>query len=105
MFPNNVRRILPSFFELLLHLQRQRRHFTVVFRTFGSDLPDVIEELNAFCTGQHPLYPGVLMDGSDGLTDLRLSIPGSSGVFFRSGVAGSSSHLLIGAPEKLLTAK
>lgn len=77
----------------------------MVFRTFGTDLPDIVEELNLFCTGNHPLYPGVRMDGSDGLTDLRLSMPGSTGVFLRTGGADGDSYLLLGAPEKLVTAK
>lgn len=105
MFANRERRILPSFFELLLYLQRQQRHFTIVFRTFGSDLADVADELNLFCTGQHPLYPGVRMDGSDGFNDLRLKFPEHSGIFSRAGVSSKDTHVLLGAPEYLLAAK
>jgi hypothetical protein len=36
-----------------------------------------------FATGRHPSYPGVRMDGSDGITDLRMSIPQSTGAFIR----------------------
>jgi hypothetical protein len=82
-FSGGQRRILPSFFQLLLHLQASRRSFTIVFRTFGTDLRDVIEELNMFATGQHPSYPGVRMDGTDGVTDLRMEMPCQTGAFFR----------------------
>lgn len=83
LFASGQRRILPSFFELLLHLQASGRSFTVVFRTFGTDLREVIEEMNLFATGRHPSYPGVRMDGSDGRTDLRLDMPRNTGAFFR----------------------
>ena len=90
-FPNGQRRILPSFFELLLHLQASGRSFTIVFRTFGTDLRDVIEEMNLFATGRHPSWPGVQLDGSDGTTDLRLEMPLQTGAFIR--YAGASPCL------------
>ena len=37
----------------------QGRDFTIVFRSFGDDISDVVEEMNAFATGQHPSYPEV----------------------------------------------
>lgn len=37
----------------------QGRDFTIVFRTFGADIAEVVEEMNAFATGQHPSYPEV----------------------------------------------
>lgn len=36
--------IAPGFFRLLMTLQRQKREFAVVFRTFGEDLPKVLKE-------------------------------------------------------------
>lgn len=56
--------MLPSFFEVVLALERAGRDFSIVFRTFGVDLPDVATEWNSFCTGNHPCYPGIRMDGS-----------------------------------------
>jgi hypothetical protein len=83
LFANGQRRILPSFFELVLHLHATRRSFTLVFRTFGTDIADVVEEINMFAAGQHPSYPGVYMDGRDGRTDIRLSSPASTAAFIR----------------------
>jgi hypothetical protein len=91
LFSTGQRRILPSFFELLKHLHASGRTFTIVFRTFGSDLRDVIDEMNLFASGQHPSYPGVRMDGSDGRTDLRLSMVRSTGAYLRCGLCRVAS--------------
>lgn len=37
----------------------QGRDFTIVFRSFGDDISEVVEEMNAFATSQHPSYPEV----------------------------------------------
>lgn len=98
-------RILPSFFELLKHLQSQGRDFTIVFRSFGADVAEVVEEMNAFATGQHPSYPEVRMDGSDGQTDLRMSMPQNVGAFYRESTKPDGSALCLGASTKVMTAK
>jgi hypothetical protein len=36
-----------------------------------------------FAEGLHPSYPNVFMDGRDGITDIRLSAPSSTGAFIR----------------------
>lgn len=78
-------RIIPAFFELLLWLKREKRSFSICFRTFGEDLGDVADELTSFCEGRHPLFPNVCMDGSDGEPDYRFSVQDkeSCGTFFR----------------------
>lgn len=95
--------IIPAFFELLVHLKRTGRSFTIVFRTFGEDLKDIVEELNAFCVGQHPLAPpDVRLDGSDGGPDYRVQLEDISkwGTFYRD---GDSMSIVMGTwwqPEK-----
>lgn len=37
----------------------QDRDFTIVFRSFGADIAQVIDEMNLFATGCHPNYPEV----------------------------------------------
>lgn len=79
-------KLLPSFFFLLLELKRAGRSFTVVFRTFGTDIDSDFErEFNSFCEGQHPLFPGLVFDGTDGLPDYRMNLSGgfAVGTFFR----------------------
>jgi len=98
-----VRHIVPSFFNLLKYLQDEELDFTLVFRTFGSDLADVAEELNLFATGQHPSHPGVRMDGSDGRVDIRLLEENHSfGAFIRQGLNASGSELALGLPLDVL---
>lgn len=38
---------------------QQGRDFSIVFRTFGADIKEVVDEMNMFATGQHPCYPEV----------------------------------------------
>ena len=98
--------VLPSFFNLLLHLQAQRRRFTLVLRSFGTDLPAVIDEINAFAEGRHPSYPGARLDGSDGRVDVRISEErGHLGAFVRLSSRTDGTSLLLGAPRELLAAK
>ena len=51
-------KFLPAFFHTLTELARAPRAFSVVLRTFGSDLPDVAEAISAFAEGEHPLWKG-----------------------------------------------
>ena len=98
--------VLPSFFNLLLHLQAQRRRFTLVLRSFGTDLPAVIDEINAFAEGRHPSYPGARLDGSDGRVDVRISEGrGHLGAFVRLSSRTDGTSLLLGAPRELLAAR
>jgi len=78
--------LVNSFLELLCWLKRERRSFTICFRTFGEDLPQVSNHFNAFCQGKHPLFPDVRLDGSDGEPDYRFRIDDMSrcGTFHRN---------------------
>lgn len=51
--------IIPSFFLLMLSLEAAGRDFRIVFRTFGSDIQDVVKEFNLFCEGVHPCFKDV----------------------------------------------
>ena len=48
--------ILPSFFNTINKLQEDGRDFTIVIRTFGTDLPEILECLDAFARGFHPHF-------------------------------------------------
>jgi hypothetical protein len=91
--------IVPSFFEMLIALKRNHRSFTLCFRTFGEDLADVAAEMNQFCEGLHPLFPGVVFDGSDGEPDYRFSItdPNKAGTFHRT---EECTSLVMGTTEQ-----
>lgn len=95
----SFRLLIPSFFHLLVSLKQSKRSFALCFRTFGEDLVDVAEELNGFCEGRHPLFPGHRMDGSDGYPDYRLKIqePRTYGTFHRTSECDS---LVLGTLEQ-----
>ncbi|CCW60853.1 unnamed protein product [Phytomonas sp. EM1] len=49
--------IVPSFFNLINLLSNLDWSFTLIFRTFGSDLPKVLEEWQQFVQGTHECKP------------------------------------------------
>ncbi|XP_076840383.1 uncharacterized protein LOC143485083 [Brachyhypopomus gauderio] len=50
--------IVPSFFQMLQDLASQEVEFSVLFRTFGTDLPRVLTVVRrALEQGSHPLFP------------------------------------------------
>lgn len=69
--PNVFHNILPAFFHTVYTLVKQQQSqtannnsstksapsFTLVFRTLGSDLPQIAQAMTAFANGQHPDYP------------------------------------------------
>ena len=48
--------IFPSFFNAITELAKAKREFTIVFRTFGSDIAEVKKAINAYAAGNHPFY-------------------------------------------------
>ncbi|TSM04854.1 hypothetical protein Baya_7739 [Bagarius yarrelli] len=49
--------ILPAFFQMLLDLTSQRIEFSILFRTFGTDLPRLLKVVQqALEHGTHPLF-------------------------------------------------
>lgn len=50
--------ILPSFFQLLYDLTSQEIEFSVLFRTFGTDLPRLLNVVHRVLKQRcHPLFP------------------------------------------------
>lgn len=99
----NPCKLLPSFYFLLQELKRRGRSFSVVFRTFGTDMDESIEgEFNEFCQGRHPLFPMLVLDGSDGLADHRMDLndASSTGTFIRNGADAADIALAWGTREQ-----
>merc|ERR1719174_2370749 len=73
--------IIPAFFNLIIQLTKDRRRFSLVFRTYNADqLPAVQRELRLLCDGKHPAYSGQNktqmpppMNGDKLSRDMRLS--------------------------------
>lgn len=54
--------MLPAFFETVATLSKQKsghagQPYTIVFRTMGTDLPEIADAVTAFARGRHPAYP------------------------------------------------
>lgn len=81
--------LIPSFFRMLIYLKKAKREFSIVFRTFGEDLNNVVFEFNKFCNGEHPCYNGrggtplVKFDGSKGTRDLRIQENSQKSIYYR----------------------
>lgn len=66
--------LLPCFFNLFIELKKRNwDNYTIIIRTFGTDIKEVQEEFNEFCEGKHHDYPNVLFNGKNGSRDLRVS--------------------------------
>ena len=48
--------VFPSFFNTINELAKAKREFSIVIRTFGSDIQKVKEAVNAYAMGKHPQY-------------------------------------------------
>lgn len=74
-----------------MYLKKAKRDFAVIFRTFGSDLDNLIWEFNKFCSGEHPCFNGkngtllVKFDGSKGTRDLRIVDKNQKALLYRNG--------------------
>lgn len=97
--------LLPSFLHMLRELKRMGRSFTLIFRTFGRDLPRIEQELRALCEGRHPLFldaERVVLDGSDGKPDYRMRLDTATGcgTFFRAPEQDETISLVMGTTEQ-----
>jgi hypothetical protein len=83
--------MLPAYFVTVEHLVSSLEPFGIVFRTFGGDLPAILEEHNMYCEGRHPAFPEAgLLDGSvAGRPDLRLKCRHTGRILRHAGLHGS----------------
>ena len=88
--------IAPAFYYLIAQLTSDNRDFRVVLRGPPSDLPELCNEWNAFCSGSHPRHKESLMDGSGDTEDRRVHPPQSTAelVYDEAG-----PHLAHASPE------
>ena len=94
--------MVPSFFRTLMYLKKQKKEFSVIFRSFGTELDPVIWEYNKFCSGEHPCFNGrnntplVKLDGSKNSKDMRISQACQKAVFYRFGDNINESTMVTG---------
>lgn len=87
--------VLPCYFRLLSALLARGLRFAVVFRTFGSDLADVIFEHNLFVEGRHPLHALPPATPPEAVASLRVATPHDTGRFLRHGPQSHETHLAV----------
>jgi hypothetical protein len=106
MFGEGKFHLIPSFFRTLIYLKKQKREFSVCFRTFGSDLNKIVWEFNRFCSGTHPCYSGrngtplIRFDGSKNAKDLRIRDPSQRAFFVRGSSEAKDANLVQGTFER-----
>ncbi|CAE7298364.1 DRP4C, partial [Symbiodinium sp. CCMP2456] len=70
--------MFPALFHMVVKLQKERRPFAILFRSFGADHEKIQQEWNAFCELRHPIFSPLIedigpMDGSvPGVPDRRI---------------------------------
>ena len=79
----------------MMYLKQLNRDFSIVFRTFGTDIDNVIWEFNKFCSGEHPCFNGkngtpiVKFDGSSVkgtfTRDFRIVEKQQKALYYRNG--------------------
>lgn len=85
-----------------MYLKKQKREFSVVFRTFGKDLDNVVWEFNKFCNGEHPCFNGrnntplVKFDGSKNSKDLRFKSDEQRATIYRDGEDVADATMVLG---------
>ncbi|KRW98922.1 hypothetical protein PPERSA_09447 [Pseudocohnilembus persalinus] len=105
LFEGGKYHILPQFYKMMMSLKKQKKEFAIVFRTFGSDLPNVITEFNKFVTGEHPCYCGrnntpiVRFDGTKGTKNFVINQE-HTGLFYRNGNDIEETTLITGTFQR-----
>lgn len=99
--------LIPSFFRTLMYLKKQKKEFSIAFRTFGNELDTVIHEFNLFCNGEHPCFNGrnstpiVKFDGSKNSKDYRIKEPCQRASFYRGGEGINETIMVTGKHNRV----
>ncbi len=93
--------LIPAFFRLVDLIAQRAAEGTfetrILFRTFGSDLDDVLSEFNLYCEGLHPAFRPTEYRTYDGRTpgyvDRRVKMPGYVARVKRTGPRNEETFL------------
>ena len=107
LFNNGYIYIFRSLFRLLIELQKKKKLFALIFRTFGQDFDDVIKEFNSFCEGAHPLFSGekekfpkINFDGTHNSRDYRIK-ENNIGILYRFDDNIENCYLVLGTLKRI----
>ena len=98
--------MVPSFFRTLMYLKKQKKEFSIIFRSFGTEIDPLIWEYNKFCSGEHPCFNGrnntplVKLDGSKNTKDMRIKNPSQKATFYRFGDGINESVMVTGNTDR-----
>jgi hypothetical protein len=107
LFGEGYYHLIPSFFRTLMYLKKNKREFSLVFRTFGNDKEHFTYEFNRFCSGEHPAFngrnntPQVKFDGSKNCKELRFQSAFQHAVMYRQSADISESILVTGEHDRV----
>lgn len=107
MFGEGKFHMIPSFFRTLVFNKKQKREFSVIFRSMGNELDKIVWEFNQFCIGQHPCFSGrngtplVKFDGSKGTKDLRIKGANQQAIYFRESDQLKDTYLVTNADQRV----
>ena len=107
VFAEGFLSLLPSFFRTLQYLNMSKRDYAIVFRTFGSDLENIVWEFNKYCSGEHICFNGkngthlMRADGTHGTRDMRVNTKPQFGLYYRSGRSLGNAHLVTGTLNRV----
>ena len=104
IYSNGYFFIFKSFFKSIIKLKEKNRNFSIIFRSFGGDVLDLINEFNEFCKGNHPIYhtknnkEKVYFDGTHNSKNYLLN-KSQYGIIYRYSKELKDIFLVIGATE------
>jgi len=106
IFKDGKYNILPSFFKMMINLKKMKREFAIVFRSFDTELQNIIYEFNKFCEGNHPCFNGrhsfplARFDGSKGSKNFIIDDK-NTGVMYRESSNIEDTSLVTGTLSRL----
>ena len=106
IYSNGYFFIFKSFFKSIIKLKEKNRDFSIIFRSFGGDILDLINEFNEFCKGNHPTYnkkenmEKVYFDGTHNSKNYLLT-KSQYGIIYRYSKELKDIFLVIGTTNKI----
>ena len=109
LFGDGFYHLIPSFYRTLMYLKKQKREFSLIFRTFGNDKENFVYEFNRFCSGEHPAFNGrnntplVKFDGSKNCKELRFQSPFQHAYMYRQSTDINDSQMVTGNHNRVVS--
>ena len=103
LFGEGYYHLIPSFYRTLMYLKKQKRDFSCVFRSFGSDCSNLVNEFNRFCAGHHPSFNGKNDTPLVKFDHMQLRKKEQRGVSYRVSPAIDDMYLVTGEHKRVVS--